>query len=188
MIKSFLGKKIGMSQVFREDGIVVPVTLVEAGPCVVTQIKTQDTDGYEALQLGFGEVKRRNKPMGGHFRGSRLSRYVKEVKVDDINQFQVGQSLTVDVFQPGERVDIIGRSKGRGFAGVMKRHGFGGGPRTHGQSDRARAPGSIGGGTTHRCPSPITICLKGGNPLPEMLTVPPIGAAAGVMMNWLFGI
>ena len=148
MIKSFLGKKIGMSQVFREDGIVVPVTLVEAGPCVVTQIKTHDTDGYEALQLGFGEVKRRNKPMGGHFRGSRLSRYVKEVKVDDISQFQVGQSLTVDVFQPGERVDIIGRSKGRGFAGVMKRHGFGGGPRTHGQSDRARAPGSIGGGTT----------------------------------------
>ena len=148
MIKSFLGKKIGMTQVFREDGIVVPVTLVEAGPCVVTQIKTQDTDGYEALQLGFGQVKRRNKPMGGHFRGSRLSRYVKEVKVDDISQFQVGQNLTVDVFQPGERVDIIGRSKGRGFAGVMKRHGFGGGPRTHGQSDRARAPGSIGGGTT----------------------------------------
>jgi len=148
MIKSFLGKKVGMSQVFREDGIVVPVTLVEAGPCVVTQIKTQGTDGYEAVQLGFGDVKRLNKPMAGHFKRSRISRFVKEVKVDDISQFQVGQSLTVDVFQPGERVDIIGRSKGRGFAGVMKRHGFGGGPRTHGQSDRARAPGSIGGGTT----------------------------------------
>ena len=148
MIQSFLGKKVGMSQVFREDGIVVPVTLVEAGPCVVTQIKTQGTDGYEAVQLGFGDVKRLNKPMAGHFKRSRLSRFVKEVKVDDLSEFQVGQSLTVDVFQPGERVDIIGRSKGRGFAGVMKRHGFGGGPRTHGQSDRARAPGSIGGGTT----------------------------------------
>ena len=110
MIKSFLGKKVGMSQVFREDGIVVPVTLVEAGPCVVTQIKTQGTDGYDAVQLGFGEVKRRNNPMAGHFKRSRLSRFVKEVKVDDLSQFQVGQSLTVDVFQPGERVDIIGLS------------------------------------------------------------------------------
>ena len=124
------------------------MTVVEAGPCVVTQIKTQDTDGYEAVQLGFGEVKRRNKPMTGHFMNSRLSRYVKEVKADDIGEFQVGQSLTVDVFRAGEFVDVIGRSKGRGFSGVMKRHGFHGGPRTHGQSDRARAPGSIGGGTT----------------------------------------
>ena len=137
-----------MSQVFREDGIVVPVTVVEAGPCVVTQIKTQDTDGYEAVQLGFGEVKRSNKPMIGHFRNSRPARYVKEVKADNVNEFQVGQNLNVDVFQAGEFVDVIGRSKGRGFSGVMKRHGFGGGPRTHGQSDRARAPGSIGGGTT----------------------------------------
>ena len=148
MIQGFLGRKVGMSQVFREDGIVVPVTVVEAGPCVITQIKTQETDGYEAVQLGFGEVKKRNKPMTGHFSNSRLARYVKEVKADDINEFQVGQSLTVDVFQPGEFVDVTGRSKGRGFSGVMKRHGFAGGPRTHGQSDRSRAPGSIGGGTT----------------------------------------
>ena len=148
MIQGFLGRKVGMSQVFREDGIVVPVTVVEAGPCVVTQIKTQETDGYEAVQLGFGEVKRRNKPMTGHFMNSRLARYVKEVKTDDISEYQVGQSLTVDIFQPGEFVDVTGRSKGRGFSGVMKRHGFAGGPRTHGQSDRARAPGSIGGGTT----------------------------------------
>ncbi len=137
-----------MSQVFREDGIVVPVTLVEAGPCVVTQIKTQDTDGYEAVQLGYGEVKKSNKPMSGHFKGSRTSRYVKEVKADNVGDFQVGQSLTVDVFKVGEIVDVTGRSKGRGFSGVMKRHGFSGGPRTHGQSDRSRAPGSIGGGTT----------------------------------------
>ena len=148
MIQGFLGKKVGMSQVFRVDGIVVPVTVVQAGPCVVTQVKTKDTDGYEAIQLGFGDVKKRNKPMAGHFNKSLLSRYVKEVRADDIGEFEVGQRLTVDVFQPGEFVDVTGKSKGRGFAGVMKRHGFAGGPRTHGQSDRARAPGSIGGGTT----------------------------------------
>ena len=137
-----------MSQVFREDGIVVPVTVIEAGPCVVTQIKTQENDGYTAVQLGFGEVKRRNKPMAGHYKNSRLCRYLKEVGADDIDEFRVGQNLTVAAFQAGEFVDVIGNSKGRGFAGVMKRHGFAGGPRTHGQSDRARAPGSIGGGTT----------------------------------------
>ena len=98
MIQGLLGKKVGMSQVFRVDGIVVPVTVVEAGPCVVTQIKTQDTDGYEAVQLGFGEVKKRNKPMTGHFNKSLISRYVKEVETDDIGEYQVGQRLTVDVF------------------------------------------------------------------------------------------
>lgn len=137
-----------MSQVFREDGVVVPVTVIEAGPCVVTQLKTPERDGYSAVQLGFGEVKRVNKPMAGHFRNSRQSRHLKEVKADSVDEFQVGQSLTVELFQEGEIVDVIGRTKGRGFAGVMKRHGFGGGPRTHGQSDRPRAPGSIGGGTT----------------------------------------
>ena len=137
-----------MTQVFGENGGVVPVTLIEAGPCVVTQVKTKETDGYAAVQLGFGEVKRSNKPMQGHFRGSKASRYLREVKADDPSEFSVGQTLAVDIFSEGEKVDIIGRSKGRGFAGTMKRHGFGGGPRTHGQSDRARAPGSIGGGTT----------------------------------------
>ena len=148
MIRGFLGKKIGMSQIFGEDGRVIPVTVIQAGPCVVTQIKTKVTDGYEAVQLGFGEVKRRNKPMAGHLRASRLSRHLREVSADDVTEFQVGQTIGVDIFEPGEFVDVIGRSKGRGFAGVMKRHGFSGGPRTHGQSDRARAPGSIGGGTT----------------------------------------
>ncbi len=148
MIQGFLGKKIGMTQIFREDGRVVPVTVIEAGPCVVTQVKTKETDGYEAVQLGFGEVKRRNKPLSGHLKDSRLSRYLREVTADDTSEFQVGQTIGVDIFQAGEKVDVIGRSKGRGFAGVMKRWGFGGGPRTHGQSDRARAPGSIGGGTT----------------------------------------
>ena len=148
MLQGFLGKKIGMTQIFREDGRVVPVTVIQAGPCVVTQVKTKETDGYEAVQLGYGEVKRRNKPLSGHLKDSRLSRYLREVTADDTSEFAVGQMIGVDIFQAGEKVDVIGRSKGRGFAGVMKRWGFAGGPRTHGQSDRARAPGSIGGGTT----------------------------------------
>ena len=148
MLRGFLGKKIGMSQIYRDDGQVVPVTVIEAGPCSVTQIKTAESDGYAAVQLGFGQVKRLNKPRAGHLKNIGLIRYLREVQADDVNEFQVGQRIGVDIFQPGERVDIIGRSKGRGFAGVMKRHGFHGGPRTHGQSDRARAPGSIGGGTT----------------------------------------
>ena len=148
MIQGFLGRKIGMTQIFREDGRVVPVTIIEAGPCVVTQVKTKETDGYEAVQLGFGEVKRRNKPLSGHLKNSRLSRYLREVAADDTSEYEVGQTIGVDIFEAGEKVDIIGRSKGRGFAGVMKRWGFKGGPKTHGQSDRARAPGSIGGGTT----------------------------------------
>ena len=148
MLQGFLGKKIGMTQIFRDDGRVVPVTVIEAGPCVVTQVKTKDTDGYEAVQLGYGEVKRRNKPQSGHLKNSRLSRYLREVGTDNTSEFEVGQTIGVDIFEAGEKVDIIGKSKGRGFAGVMKRWNFGGGPRTHGQSDRARAPGSIGGGTT----------------------------------------
>jgi large subunit ribosomal protein L3 len=148
MLRGFLGKKIGMTQLFAENGSVIPVTLIEAGPCVVTQVKTKGSDGYEAVQLGFGDVKRPNKPMQGHFRPSRASRYLREVKADDPAEFSVGQTVSLDIFAEGEKVDVIGRSKGRGFAGTMKRHGFGGGPRTHGQSDRARAPGSIGGGTT----------------------------------------
>ena len=148
MLQGFLGKKIGMTQIFREDGKVVPVTVIEAGPCVVTQVKTMENDGYEAVQLGYGDVKRRNKPQAGHLKNSRLSRYLREVKADDTSEFEVGQTFSVDIFEAGEKVDIIGTSKGRGFAGVMKRWGFAGGPRTHGQSDRARAPGSIGGGTT----------------------------------------
>ena len=148
MLQGFLGKKIGMTQIFREDGRVVPVTVIQAGPCVVTQVKTKETDGYEAVQLGFGDVKRRNKPESGHLKNSRLSQYLREVAIDDTSEFEVGQAIGVDIFESGEKVDVIGTSKGRGFAGVMKRWNFGGGPRTHGQSDRARAPGSIGGGTT----------------------------------------
>jgi len=148
MLQGFLGKKIGMTQIFREDGRVVPVTVIEAGPCVVTQVKTLQTDGYEAIQLGFGDVKRRNKPQAGHLKNSKLTRYLREVSTDDTSEFEVGQTIGADIFEAGEKIDVIGKSKGRGFAGTMKRWNFGGGPRTHGQSDRARAPGSIGGGTT----------------------------------------
>ena len=148
MLQGFLGKKIGMTQIFREDGRVVPVTVIEAGPCVVTQVKTLQTDGYEAIQLGFGDVKRRNEPQAGHLKNSKLSRYLREVSTDDTSEFEVGQTIGADIFEAGEKIDVIGKSKGRGFAGTMKRWNFGGGPRTHGQSDRARAPGSIGGGTT----------------------------------------
>ena len=148
MLQGFLGKIIGMTQIFREDGRVVPETVIQAGPCVVTQVKTKETDGYVAVQLGFGDVKRRNKPESGHLKNSRRSQYLREVATDDTSEFEVGQAIGVDIFESGEKVDVIGTSKGRGFAGVMKRWNFGGGPRTHGQSDRARAPGSIGGGTT----------------------------------------
>ena len=154
MLRGFLGKKVGMSQVFGDDGRVIPVTIIQAGPCSVTQIKTMDTDGYEAVQLGFDPVKRRNKPLSGHMKNSQLSRHLREVKADDPSEFQVGQQIGVDIFAPGELVDVIGRSKGRGFAGTMKRHGFHGGPRTHGQSDRARAPGSIGASWSRRTRAP----------------------------------
>ena len=148
MLNAFLGKKIGMTQVFNDSGHVVPVTIIEAGPCSVTQIRTVEKDGYESVQLGFGRVRKPNKPESGHLKGSQIGRRLQEVTAGDIAGYEVGQLVTVDMFEPGEIVDIIGKSKGKGFAGTMKRHGFHGGPRTHGQSDRQRAPGSIGGGTT----------------------------------------
>jgi large subunit ribosomal protein L3 len=148
MLGGLLGKKIGMSQVFGDDGHVVPVTVIEAGPCIITQIKNESTDGYQAIQLGFGTTKRPTKPIRGHLKDSQHGRYLREIRTNEVAELIVGQRVEVDIFEPGELVNVIGRSKGRGFAGVMKRHGFSGGPSTHGQSDRARAPGSIGGGTT----------------------------------------
>jgi large subunit ribosomal protein L3 len=150
MIEGLLGRKIGMTQVFSPAGEAIPVTVIEAGPCVVTQIRTRDRDGYEAVQIGFGEVKPKNitKPQQGHLAGAgRLVRHLREFGADDIEEHQVGQVLSVDVFEPGQIIDVTGTSKGRGFQGVVKRHNFRGGPKTHGQSDRWRAPGSIGAGT-----------------------------------------
>ncbi len=149
MIQGLLGRKLGMTQMFDETGEAHPVTVIEAGPCVVTQIRTPEKDGYGAIQLGFGLDKRLNKPEQGHRRASGfMSRYLREVKADDIGEFEVGQVIKADTFAVGELVDVTGTSKGRGFQGGVKRHGFRGGPKTHGQSDRLRAPGSIGSSAT----------------------------------------
>lgn len=146
MIPGMIGKKIGMTQLFRDSGETV-VTVIEAGPCFVTQIKTKEKDGYNAVQLGFGEAKRLNSPQKGHLKGVGLFRHLREFRVDDVSSFKLGQKVDVDIFKPGDLVDVIGTSKGKGFAGVVKRHHFAGGPKTHGQSDRHRAPGSVGATT-----------------------------------------
>lgn len=149
-MKGILGRKVGMTQVFDETGEVIPVTVIEAGPCFVTQVRTLERDGYTAVQLGFGETKRRRltRPQLGHLKDLPLLRHLREVRTSDIEGYEVGQKVDVGIFSAGDRVDVTGISKGKGFAGVMKRHGFSGGPATHGQSDRARAPGSIGATTT----------------------------------------
>ncbi len=147
-MSTLLGKKLGMTHIFQEDGLVTPVTAIEAGPCVVTQIKTTDRDGYQAIQVGFGHAKKMNSPLKGHVKGLGDFRYFKEFRVDNVEDYSLGQSIDASIFGPGDYVDVIGVSKGKGFAGVVKRHHFAGGPKTHGQSDRHRAPGSIGSGTT----------------------------------------
>jgi large subunit ribosomal protein L3 len=146
--KGLLGKKLGMAQVFTAKGEIVPVTLIEAGPCHVVQIKTVAVDGYNAVQLGFGHARQLNKADLGHLHDCPPLRCLREIRTDDLEQYKVGQVIDVDLFEPGDLVDVIGTSKGRGFAGGMKRHGFHGGPWTHGQSDRQRSPGAISSGTT----------------------------------------
>ena len=151
-MKSILGKKLGMTQIFDEDGTVVSVTLIEAGPCYVTQKKTEETDGYSAIALGFGDTteKRLNKPTAGHLKKSNCPplRHFREFRVADTAEFEEGQKIDASVFEVGDKVDVIGTSKGKGYAGVIKRHSFSGGPKTHGQSDRWRASGSVGAGST----------------------------------------
>lgn len=148
-MKGIIGKKVGMTQVFDEAGNAVPVTVIEAGPCYVTQIRNADRDGYVAVQLGYGETKPKRLTQGqlGHLRRNNLPalRYLREFRLRNGDlDVEEGQEIKVDVFEPGERVDVIGTSKGRGFAGTIKRHGFARQPKTHGQSDRERAPGSVG--------------------------------------------
>ena len=151
MVKGLIGKKIGMTQIFDEDGLAIPVTVIEAGPCYVTQVRLPERDGYSAIQLGFNEVKPKRLTGGqlGHLKRNNLAplRVLREfrVKTPDVKE---GDELTVAVFAVGERVDVVGTSKGKGFAGAVKRYHFAGGPRTHGQSDRERGPGSRGSGTT----------------------------------------
>ena len=148
MFPGIIGKKIGMSQIFQEDGKVEAVTAVEAGPCCVVQVKTEDREGYNAVQLGFGEAKRVSSPQRGHLKELGKYRYLREFRVDDTGELSVGDKVDVSMLEAGDLVDVIGISKSKGFAGVVKRHHFAGGPKTHGQSDRHRAPGSIGSTTT----------------------------------------
>lgn len=179
MVKGIIGKKIGMTQVFDDDGSAVPVTVIQAGPCWVTQIKVEDNDGYKAIQMGYEEIaadaenetararkveRRLTKPERGHLgllEPSELHptrktfenpvpplRHLREFRVEGTDDVEAGQKVTVEVFREGDRVDVVGTSKGKGFAGTIKRHGFHRQPKTHGQSDRERAPGSIGATST----------------------------------------
>jgi large subunit ribosomal protein L3 len=147
MCRGLIGKKIGMTGLFSPEGEYIPVTVVQAGPCVVTQVKSEATDGYNALQLGFGvkKISRVNKPMQGHFKksGEQCFETLQEFQVDEPEKYSPGQSVTLDLFKPGDMVDVTGTTKGRGFSGVIKRHGFRGGKNTHGCKSH-RVPGSIG--------------------------------------------
>jgi large subunit ribosomal protein L3 len=147
MCKGLMGRKLGMTGLFSPEGHYIPVTVIEAGPCVVTQIKTRENDGYDALQLGFGEIKasKANRPRAGHFQksGGACFRHLQEFAVENLADYSLGQKITLEIFSVGERIDVSGTTKGRGFAGVIKREGFSGGRTTHG-SKCHRIPGSIG--------------------------------------------
>ncbi|MDP9233174.1 MAG: 50S ribosomal protein L3 [Actinomycetota bacterium] len=145
-VKGIIGRKIGMTQVFDEDGHAVPVTLVEAGPCRVAQVKTAESDGYSAVQLAFGTPKRTNKPLAGHYAkaGVDPGRYLVELRLEDVGEYPLGTEIKADVFEAGETVDVVGVTKGKGFAGPMKRHNFKGLSASHGTQRKHRSPGSIG--------------------------------------------
>jgi len=147
MVQGLIGKKIGMTQLFQDDGEVV-ITAIEAGPCFVTQVKTEAKDGYNAVQLAFGEVKKLSSPKKGHVKEIGQLEHLREFEIDDVSSVKVGQKVDADMFKPGDLINVTGVSKGKGFAGVVKRHHFAGGPKTHGQSDRHRAPGSVGATTS----------------------------------------
>ena len=146
-MNALLGKKIGMTNVFSSDGRLIPVTVVQAGPCVITQVKTKDKDGYNALQLGFDEkkVEKLNKPIAGHLKKSTDKGFnvLREFRTDDLEKFESGTTLSTDIFSVGDKINVAGISKGRGFQGTIKRHGFSRGPETHGNRNH-RKPGSIG--------------------------------------------
>ena len=148
MIRGLLGRKLNMTRAFDETGTISALTLVEVGPCWVTQVRTPERDGYSAAQIGFEESKRLNRAEAGHLKNVPKLRHLREVPIEDGQTVSVGTKFDATLLKPGDLVDVVGTSKGRGFAGVVKRHGFRGGPKTHGQSDRHRAPGSVGSGTT----------------------------------------
>jgi len=149
-VKGLIGKVMGGTQYFYEDGTAEAVTVIQVGPCVVTQIKNDETDGYQSVQLGYETIKKVNKPSQGHLSksGDLFFRYLREFKADDYSDISLGDQFDVSIFEEGEKVHVTGTSKGKGFQGGVKRYNFRGGPKTHGQSDRHRAPGSIGAGST----------------------------------------
>lgn len=148
MLKTIIGTKVGMTQIFDKSGNVVPVTVISAGPCIISNIRTKEKNGYSALVLSYGDVKEKSltKPFIGQFKKNNIpvKKYLREIRINDTSAYQVGQEIKAEIFQAGSYVDVSGRTKGKGFAGTVKRHGFSGGPSTHGQSDRQRSPGSIG--------------------------------------------
>ena len=148
MLEAIIGKKLGMAQIFKDSGEAEAVTAIEAGPCRVIQVKTAAKEGYDAIQLGFGETRRLKSPQRGHLKELGQYRYLRELRVDDTEEVNVGDRVDVSLFQEGDLIDVTGVSRSKGFAGVVKRHGFAGGPKTHGQSDRHRHPGSIGATTS----------------------------------------
>ncbi len=147
-MSGLLGRKVGMTTIYGESGRANAVTMIEVGPCIVTQVKTEQRDGYQSIQIGFMRAGKINAPLAGHFeRAGAPYRHLQEFRVGDLGDFEVGQELRANVFASGDIVKVIGQSKGKGFQGGVKRHGFAGGPKTHGQSDRHRAPGSVGAAT-----------------------------------------
>ncbi|HEY8372761.1 MAG TPA: 50S ribosomal protein L3 [Pseudonocardiaceae bacterium] len=188
-IKGILGTKLGMTQVFDDKNRVVPVTVVKAGPCVVTQIRTPEKDGYSAVQLAYGAIDPRkvNKPLGGHFAKAGVTprRHLAELRTADAAEYQVGQEVTVDIFESGALVDVTGTSKGKGFAGVMKRHGFGGLGASHGTQRKHRSPGSIGAcATPGRVFKGLRMAGRMGNQrvTTQNLTVHKVDAEAGLLL------
>ncbi|TAK55931.1 MAG: 50S ribosomal protein L3 [Dehalococcoidia bacterium] len=147
-LEGLLGRKLGMTQIFDENGQIHAVTVVEAGPVIVTQVKTAAKDGYAAVQVGYGDRKKSNKPARGHLKKLGDFRLLREFRVQGDGEYSLGDKVGLELFNAGDLVDVTGVSRGRGFAGGVRRHNFHGGPKTHGQSDRHRAPGSIGSGTT----------------------------------------
>jgi large subunit ribosomal protein L3 len=187
--KGVLGEKLGMTQVFDDEGRIVPVTVVQAGPCVVTRVRTPESDGYSAVQLGYGQIDPRkvNKPMTGHFEKAGVTprRHLVELRTDDAAEYELGQEITVEVFEAGQRIDVTGRSKGKGTAGVMKRHGFKGLGASHGTQRKHRSPGSIGGcATPGRVFKGLRMAGRHGNARTTVqnLTVHSIDAEKGLLL------
>jgi large subunit ribosomal protein L3 len=189
LVKGILGTKLGMTQVFDDNNRVVPVTVVRAGPCVVTQVRTPDNDGYSAVQLAYGAIDPRkvNKPVAGHFAKAGITprRHLVELRTTDAGEYEVGQELTAEVFEAGAVVDVVGTTKGKGTAGVMKRHGFGGLSSSHGTQRKHRSPGSIGGcATPARVFKGLRMAGRMGNErvTTQNLTVHRVDSEAGLLL------